>query len=313
MPKKNSPLGIAVLMGSAIIWGFAFVFQVKSDLGSFWFNGIRFTIGCLTLLPFILLIERRAVFNKETIKKLLLWGGLTGVALFFASSTQMAGILMSRNSAKAGFLTGIYMILVPFLCAVFFRDKIRAHSIVAALAGAGGLLLICLSNKADFSFEWGDVLIIISALGFALQIICIDKKASDLPPLAFSFVQFLAVAVLSLPCALLFERHIEINMQTIGDNLVGILYCGIMSSGMGYTGQVIGQRLVQPDLASIIMCTESVWATIGGWLLLHENLGWKGYLGCAMVLSGILLSKFGDRILNSLRSVRKKNKEETGD
>ena len=299
MQKKDSALGIVILTGSAVIWGVAFVFQVGSDLGSFWFNAIRFLISCICLVPFILFFDRKVLKDKVVFRKTLIWGGLTGIVLFIASTLQMYGILLSRNSGKAGFLTGLYMILVPIFCAIIFKEKITVLSIIAGTAGVAGLFLICLSNRTDFSFEWGDVLVFLSAIFFAIQIILIDRKAFNLPSFSFTFAQFAAVVILSVPAALIFERNIEISGQTLRDNLAPLLFCGIMSGSIAYTGQVMGQRLTSPDLASIIMCTESVWATLGGLIFLHENLGWMGYLGCALIFGGILISKIGHRFHKS--------------
>ena len=289
MRKTHTVPGILVLVLTAAIWGFAFVFQVQSSLGAFWFNGIRFTLAVLVLIPVILFFERAPLPRPER-KRLWLYGFLAGLCLFTASSLQMYGISISQNSAKAGFITSFYLILVPFFARIFFRENLRYGTLIGALFGIAGLFLLNFRSMDTFSVNPGDLLILSCSVFFAWQIIVIDRYAQSLPSFKFTTVQFLTVGVLSLIAAPIFERHIVLSAETLRANLPSLLFCGLLSCGVGYTGQVIGQKHVEPTLSCLIMCSEAVFASVGGVIILHENLGLLGYLGCALVLIGILVS-----------------------
>lgn len=288
--KKNNVFSILILFFTAIIWGFAFPFQADGGevLGTFWFNGIRFVIGAISLIPVALIFERKHPDKKE-LKKLIIYGSICGVILFAASALQQFGIFLSGNSSKAGFITGLYMVFVPF-AGIFMRKKIRIEAFLGAAVAVIGLYFVSFANGVS-AIDIGDLVVLIGALFWTAHIVCIDTFANDISPLKFSLIQFVVCGALNLVTAPIFESHIVVSGETVLAALIPLLYCGIFSVGVAYTCQVIGQRGTEPALASIILCTEAVFAAIGGWILRDEILGVKGYIGCALIFVGILLSQ----------------------
>lgn len=288
--KKNSILSILTLFLTAIIWGFAFPFQADGGevLGTFWFNGIRFFIGAVSLLPVIFVFERSKPSRAER-KKLLTIGALCGTILFIASALQQFGIFLSGNSSKAGFITGLYMVFVPF-CGIFMHKRIRPEAWLGALVAVIGLYFVSFANGAG-AVDIGDLVVLFGAFFWTAHIVCIDSLAASISPLKFSLVQFVVCGALNLILAPIFESNIVVSPEALSITAIPLLYCGIFSVGVAYTCQVIGQRGTEPALASIILCTESVFAAVGGWLIRNEVLGVKGYIGCALIFAGILLSQ----------------------
>jgi len=293
--KKNSPRGIVFLVTAAVVWGFAFVAQrLGADhLGPFFFNGSRFLIGTLSLLPVILIFEKNS--NDPAIKKkTLIVGIIAGSLLFFASYLQQLGIQMTDSAGKAGFITGLYMILVPII-GVFMRKKTSAQTWVGALLGVLGLFLIC--NTGDsLTFTAGDAVLVGSAVVFAFHIIVVDRFGDNLYSLRFSMTQFATATVLNLICVLLFK---DPSLSALGEAAIPILYCGVMSTGVAYTCQILGQKYSEPTSASIILSTESVFSAIGGALILGERMSIPAYIGCVLIFCGIILSQV---------KIKKKNK-----
>ncbi len=278
---------------TACVWGFAFVAQAESDLGVLWFNGIRFVIGSLSLVPVALVFERGRP-DRAGLRALLRWSVPAGLMLFAASTLQMWGIALGKSSGKAGFITGFYMVLVPVYAALFLRRKLTFRSMAGAVVALAGLFMVSFSNGIEPP-EPGDLLVLAGAFVWPIHILILDRVPESVKPLTFCSVQFATVGAVSLILAPLLESGIAVNAGTLRANLWPILYCGIVSSGIGYTGQAVGQRGCEPGLASIIMCAESVFAAIGGMLFMHENLGWIGYAGCALILAGIVIVQIGPR------------------
>ena len=279
---------VFILLLTAIIWGFAFVAQCSVDndaLGNFSFNGIRFLLGSVSLIPVILLFEKEKL-DKKKITKILWTGAVTGTALFIASALQMEGISINHNAGKAGFITGLYTVLVPFLGCIFLKRKTRANTWIAAVVSAGGLYL--LSGGFD-KIDFGDAVVLAGSVFWAAHILLIDTfMESGVSPLKFSFTQFVVCGVWNLIFAAFSET---ITLQGVSVNMLPILYTGIMSTGVAYTCQVIGQKGADPNLAAIVLSTECVFSAIGGALLLHEVMKPEGYVGCAMIFAGIILSQ----------------------
>lgn len=290
--KKNSILSIFILFVTAIVWGLAFPFQnIASEyLSAFWFNGIRFILGALSLVPVVLIFEREKI-SKAQWKKTLLASAVCGTILFAASALQQIGISMSGSSAKAAFITGLYMIFVPF-CGIFLKKKIRAEAWLGAGAAVIGLYFVCFSNGIQ-SAHIGDLVVLIGALCWTAHILCIDKFASECPSLKFSLFQFIFCGVLNLAVAPILDGPLNVAPEIFTGALLPILYCGICSVGVAYTCQVIGQRGTEPALASIILCTESIFAALGEPLIDKSAtpLPPLGYMGCALIFAGILLSQ----------------------
>ncbi len=288
--KRNSIFSILMLFLTAIIWGFAFPFQADGGvvLGTFWFNGIRFVIGAASLIPVVLIFERKRT-DKAEWKKLLIYGSLIGTILFIASALQQFGIFLSGNSSKAGFITGLYMVFVPF-CGIFMRKRIRIEAWLGACLAVVGLYFVSFASGVS-KVDVGDLVVLFGAFFWTAHIVCIDTLAADISPIKFSLIQFVVCGTLNLIAAPIFESNVTVSAETLSIALIPLLYCGIFSVGVAYTCQVIGQRGTEPALASIILCTVSVFAAVGGWMIRGESLDGKGYAGCALIFIGILLSQ----------------------
>jgi drug/metabolite transporter (DMT)-like permease len=280
-----------LLLTAAIIWGFAFVAQrVGMDyVGPFTFNGVRFALGTLSILP-LLFISRAepaltAHFQKRPRPKMVVLGGtLTGVLLFMGASFQQIGLVYT-TAGKAGFITGLYVVIVPIL-ALFWKRSTHSGTWLGAMLAAVGMYLLCVTEQ--FTLSYGDFLVFISAFFWAGQVIVIGWLSPKIQPIKLAFFQFLACSILSLLAAGIIE---EIAWSRILQAGVPILYGGILSGGVAFTLQVVAQRHTHPAHASILMSLEAVFAAIGGWLLLGETLSLRGFFGCGLMLAGMLLSQ----------------------
>lgn len=286
--KKNSMTSILILFLTAIIWGFAFPFQLQGGnaLGAFWFNCIRYFIGVASLIPVILIFEREP-HDTAKLRRTVGSGALCGVILFVATTLQQLGMQATQSAGTTGFITGLYMVLVPF-CGVFMHRRIRIEAWLGALVAVVGLYFVSFQSGGA-AFQVGDLITLCGALFWTAHIVAIDKFADGTSPIKFSLSQFVSCGILCGIFALILREPIGFDL--ICEGTVPLLYCGIMSVGVAYTCQVIGQRGTEPALASIILCTESVFSAVGGWLILKENLGLRGYLGCALMFAGIILSQ----------------------
>ncbi len=276
-----------LLFLTAIIWGFAFVAQrVGAEfVGAFTFNGIRFLLGTISLVPVILIFEKEK-FNKEKFKKTLFSGLLAGVVLFIASTLQQFGVEITGSAGKAGFLTGLYIVLVPLIRFVMGK-KTSILTFFGAVFAVIGLFFLCMTGD-EISFGIGDVVLIIGAFFWAGHILVVDKFVNDVSPLKFSMTQFFVCGFLSIIFALFTE---EIELSAIQRAGIPILYGGLMSVGVAYTCQILGQKDADPTFASIVFSTESVFSAIGGAIILHEIMSGRGYLGCVLIFIGIILSQ----------------------
>lgn len=286
-----------LLFLTAIIWGFAFVAQrVGADyVGTFTFNGIRFLLGSFSLIPVILIFEREE-YNKKKMLKTLAVSLAAGTILFIAASLQQYGVVLTGSAGKAGFLTGLYTVLVPVI-RFLMGKKTDILTFVGAFFAVGGLFLLCMTGD-KLTFGKGDIVLIIGAVFWALHILIIDKFVNEISPLKFSMLQFFVCGLISMVIAV-FTENIEIT--AVKSALVPILYGGLMSVGVAYTCQILGQKDADPTFASIVFSTESVFSAIGGAIILHEIMSGRGYLGCVLIFIGIVLSQL------NLREIRKKN------
>ena len=283
---------VFILLLTAAIWGFAFVAQrIGMDfLGAFTFNGIRFAMGSISLLPVIYFFNKKSQVENPAervdadIKTTVKSGMIAGIVLYIAASLQQVGLIYT-TAAKAGFITSLYIVLVPIL-GIFLKQKTRSTTWIGAVTAAVGLYF--LSINENLTIEFGDLLQIIGAFFWAAHIQLIDKFVKNIDAIKLSSVQFATCSVLSLITAFIFE---EVNMSGIIDAIVPLLYGGIMSAGVAYTLQAVGQRNAKPSHAAIALSMEAVFAAIGGILLLKETLPLRGYFGCALMLAGMLISQ----------------------
>lgn len=290
MELKNALL----LAFTAFIWGTAFVAQSvgMEYIGPFTFNGVRSIIGAFTLLPCILFQKKscRKIIEEGSSRKDLVVGGLLcGALLFVASSLQQIGIKYT-SAGKAGFITSCYIVIVP-LIGIFMKKtsgwKIWA-AVVLALAG-----LYCLCITDGFSVGKGDVLILLCAIGFSAHIMVIDYFSPRVNGIALSCIQFLVCAVVSLPFMFSLEHP---EMAAILSAWLPILYAGVLSCGVAYTLQIIGQRNVNPTIASLILSLESCFSVLAGWVILHESLSIKESAGCVLMFAAIILAQLPSKI-----------------
>ena len=284
---KTKAKSTILLFLTAIIWGFAFVAQrVGAEfVGAFTFNGIRFLLGATSLIPVILIFEKEK-FDKSRFIKTLVPSLAAGVILFIASTLQQMGIEWTGSAGKAGFLTGLYIVLVPII-RFFMGKKTSVLTFVGAIFALAGLFFLCMTGN-ELGFGKGDVVLIIGAFFWAAHILVIDKFVKDISPLKFSMMQFVICGLLSIVFAF-FTETIEISaIKSAG---IPILYGGLMSVGVAYTCQIIGQKDADPTFASIVFSTESVFSAIGGAIILNEVMSGRGYVGCILIFIGIILSQ----------------------
>ena len=284
--KKNAFKSDLLLLLAAAIWGFAFVAQRigMKYVGPFTFNGVRFLLGSLSLVPLMIFLKDDNADRGKSYRNAAKLGIIAGIILFIAVSLQQLG-LMQTTAGKTAFITGLYIVLVPIL-GLFLKHHVRINAWIGALLAVFGLYFLCVTNT--FSITKYDLLILTCAFFFAVHILLIDNFISKINAVKLSFFQFLTCAILSLAIAVFTE---EITLSGLFQAAVPILYGGIASVGVAYTLQVVGQKNADPTSAAIILSMESLFAAVGGFLILHENLGLKGLIGCALMLTGMILSQ----------------------
>jgi drug/metabolite transporter (DMT)-like permease len=289
--KKSGIVTLILLLTTAMIWGFAFVAQVKGmdHINSLTLNGTRFTLGVISLWPVVLIFERGRV-GKEERKRTVCASILAGVALFSASTLQQFGISLNKSAGVAGFLTGLYVVLVPIAGFLLFRRKTGKNVWIGAICALVGLTLLCFKPGEGFSFGWGEALLLIGAFFWTAHILIIDRVAVNIRSLHFAWGQFVVCAVLGLISMFLFE---EPTLAGIWEAKWAIAYCGILSVGVAYTLQIVAQKRADPTFAVVVLSTESVFSAIGGVLFGNDSIALVGYVGCGFIFAGILISQLG--------------------
>jgi drug/metabolite transporter (DMT)-like permease len=273
-----------MLWVTAAIWGFAFVAQRAGMefIGPFTFNGIRFLLGSASLLPLIFWMKYKQEKPSAKQKNIIKGGLLAGIVLFIGASLQQAGMVYTE-AGKAGFITGFYVILVP-LIGIFIGQHITRLLWLGAFIALAGLYLLTINGP--LVFHKGDLLILLSALFWAIHVQLINKLVDTHSALPLSAFQFAVCGILSLATGFMFET---ITITTILQAIWPLLYGGLMSVGIAYTLQVVAQQHVHPAYASIILSFETVFAVLGGWLLLNEILSLRNLAGCLLMLTGIVI------------------------
>ena len=288
--KKRIQGSLCLLLGT-VIWGSAFIAQsVGMDhIGPFTFQAIRCALAVVFLLVTSLLfdLKKYGMFGAlAQWKNPALWkaGLICGAALFVAASLQQVGLVYT-DAGKAGFITAMYIVLVPVI-GLFLRRKPPKTIVFSVLLAVLGLYLLSCMGVTEINK--GDLFLMGCALAFAVQINCIDQLAGDLDGLRLNCIQSLVVAVLSVPFMALTETVVVADILACWWPLC---FAGIFSMGVAYTLQIVGQKDLEPTTASLIMSLESVFAALGGWLLLHETMtGWE-MVGCCLVFAGVILSQ----------------------
>ena len=286
--RANLTLALA-----AAIWGFAFVAQRlgSQHLSTFAFNGVRFGIGALSLLPVAIWFGRRAgrvTSIRIAIRDVLGPGVACGAVLFLGATFQQAGIA-GTTAGKAGFITGLYIVLVPLL-GIVVRHRTTAQVWAGAALARVGLYLLTVTEALTLGA--GDLLVLVGSLFWALHILVIDHFVARHDPLFLSTMQFAACSALSLVLAL---TTTSTPFDGAGAALLPILYAGVVSVGIAYTLQVVGQQGAKPSTAALILSLEAVFGALGGALMLGESMGLREYAGAALMLAGIIVSQLPER------------------
>ena len=291
--KKFSLKSSLLLFLAAFIWGVAFVAQsVGMDyMGPLTFNGARFLMGSLVLLPFVLLRRKQ---NKKagrapaSLKTTIIGGVCCGLALCSAALFQQYGI-MYTTVGKAGFITTLYIILVPFF-GIFLKKRISGKVWIGAVIAAAGMYLLCMSERLALSR--GDTLVFICAVLFSVHILVIDHFSPMADGVELSCIQFLTAGIIGSMGAILFEQP---TLQCLIDGIIPLAYAGILSSGVAYTLQVIGQKDMDPTVASLILSMESVFSALAGWMILHQKLSGRELFGCVLVFMAVILVQLPEK------------------
>ncbi len=288
MNKKALRADILLLLTS-LIWGFAFVAQRSSieSIGPFLFNGVRFALGSLSLLPLIFIFNRKSGAPTRSKSRMVFWGTLAaGGALFLGASLQQVGILFT-TAGKAGFITGLYVVLVPIF-GIVLGHRTGFATWIGALFAVVGLFFLSTGGEMR-NINPGDLLVAVSALFWTAHVLLIDNLSKKIDPLILSAGQFAWCALLSLGVAGASE---PILWSSIVAALVPILYGGLASVGIAYTLQVVAQKDAPPAHSAVILCLEGVFATLGGMLILREGLGAHNLLGSLLMLTGMLATQW---------------------
>lgn len=299
--KYKNLKGSLILLTAALIWGLAFVAQSSAadKAPSFTINALRSFIGAFALYVFYLItnIKQKKTFfpkEKKDKKTYLLAALICGSCLAVSVNLQQFGItaLKSANAeaidARSGFLTALYVILVPIL-SVFARKKVHLVIWSSVLVAIIGVYLLCFSEGVE-KLYLGDALLFLCAISFSVHIMAVDKYVEFTGGVKLSIMQFLICGALSLILALIFDLK-TIDFKAVLTVMPQILYLGIMSSGIAYTLQIVGQKFAEPAVASISMSFESVFAALGGWVILGDGLNLPKLIGCALVFAAIIIAQ----------------------
>ncbi len=287
--KNKKMLGNFLLLLTAMIWGTAFVFQRMGmdSVEPFTFTAARMFLAALAAGAASLFFSGKGKLSdrerREKNRATLLGGLGCGVFLTAASLFQQVG-MVTTTAGKAGFITALYILLVPVLNYILFKKRSGLHVWLAIAAGLVGMYLLCMTE--GFRLTRGDALVCACAVVFSGHILCADHFAPRGDPVRMSAIQFLVVSLTSLVLALIFETPSWASLRAAA---VPILYCGVMSGGVGYTLQMVAQGFTDPTVASLLMSMESVFAVLGGVLLLHERMSGRELLGCVVMFTAIVL------------------------
>ena len=306
MTKKSNLKGSLILCTAALLWGFAFVVQDRAadKIPPLTFNCLRSIIGALFLFGFMSIMSLKnkeyVIIPKNINKKALLIGSvLCGLALAVSTNFQQFGIALYPDSvptaARSGFITALYVIVVPML-SVFLKKKVPLIVWLASLVAVGGFYMLCLFEGVS-GFYLADILVLGCTFTFSLHIMIIDKYCGVVGGVRLSAFQFVFAAIFSGILAVIFEPD-SINIASIKSVIPEILYMGIVSSGIAYTLQIVGQKFAEPAIASLSMSLESVFAALGGWIVAGNVLKSNEIIGCLLVFAAIVLAQIPEFFKN---------------
>ena len=280
-----------LLFIAAFIWGTAFVAQKSGGaIGSFTFNGIRTFIGGLVLLPLVLknhTDKSQPIFNKHE----LIGGIVCGFFLFVAASLQQFGLAYT-TAGKAAFITTLYVVFCPILSLIVHKKKTRPLVWLCVVLDVIGLYLLCMTD-ASFSIQIGDTLVILCAIAFAGQMVAVDNYVVSIDGIKLSCIQFLFSGLLGIICMFIFES--PVSLSNIMTAWFPILYAGVISCGIAYTFQVLGQKEATPTIAALILCLESVFGVLAGVVLLGESMTTREIFGCIIMFAAVVISNLPEK------------------
>ncbi|MBE6039114.1 MAG: DMT family transporter [Anaerofustis stercorihominis] len=283
--------GNIMLAVAAFIWGTAFVAQRSGmdHIGPLTFTCVRSFIGALALLPVALIFDKKPENREKDKKDLLLGGILCGCCLVCATSFQQIGIQYT-TAGKAGFITALYIVLVPVFSFIFLKKRPNLMVWISVIIATAGLYLLCMTES--FTLAVGDIWILACAFVFTLHILVIDHFSPKCNGVMLSMLQFFVVGVLAaVPMIILEEPNISDIVKCAGP----LLYTGVLSSGVAYTLQILGQEHTDPTVAVLIMSFESVFAALAGWIVLKETLSTAELFGCVLMFVAVILSQLPER------------------
>lgn len=303
--KKEQMKNSLLLLLTAFIWGVAFVAQSVGGeaVGCFTFNGVRSLIGAIVLIPVIFFLdgqkkkelgEEKFLEQKGDKKTLILGGICCGVMLCIASNFQQFGISFT-TVGKAGFITAMYILIVPIF-GLFMKKKVGAKVWIGVVLATIGLYMLCMTSES-FSLSKGDFLVLICALFFSLHILIIDYFSPKVDGVRMSCIQFFVCGLISTAIAFVTESP---SLHSILSGWLPILYAGVLSCGVAYTLQIVGQKNMDPTVASLILSLESVFSVLAGWVILNQTLSGREILGCILMFLAIILAQLPEKQKNPL-------------
>lgn len=299
MAKKMRILGPIMLVSAAMIWGLSFVAQKQGMeyVEGFTFNGIRSLLGAIVLIPFIVIravknpVKLSPVEKKQSRKDNLKGILIVGLMLCIGSNLQQFAFNYIEPG-RVGFITALYMLIVPLISFIVYKNKQPVTTWIGVILGVVGLYMICMGGSTSSSLGKGDILALLCSFAFALHIIVIDKFAAKIDCVLLSCGQFFVTGVISCILMFIFESP---NIQSIMQAAVPILYAGIMSCGCAFTFQVIGQKYTDPTISSMLLCLESVFSVIFSFIILGERMASVEYIGCAVMFVAIIIAQLPAR------------------
>lgn len=300
--KKEKLLGPSFCVTAALIWGLSFVAQsVGKGVGTLTFTAVRMIIGGLVMIPFVVLEYKKK--NKNSAEKIpfdfkgvLIGGGVCGTVLFVSANLQQEAFNY-LEAGKVGFITALYMILVPVF-GLILKQRPKFNVWIGVVIGIVGLYFICM-QKSSLALGRGEFITILCAIGFAIHILVIDHFCTKVDTIALSCTQYLVAGIFSAIFMFIFE---EPNINDIMGQTIPILYCGIGSCSLAFTFQIYGQKYAEPAVASLLLCLESVFSVIAGWIILDQALNARTVMGCVIMFIGIIFTQIS---FDSFKKVQK--------
>ncbi len=290
--KNRKLLGNILLLITTAIWGTAFAFQRMGmdSIEPATFSAVRMLLAAVAVTPLVFLGKGKEIPDKRAYRKNTIVGGiLCGLCLGTATIFQQVGIVQT-SAGKAGFITAMYMLLVPVINLILFRKKSPVVVWIAVLIGILGMYLLCINE--EFSLSRGDALVSVCALVFSFHIICTDHFVQNANPIGMSVIQLYVTALLSAAVAAFTESP---SINDVKAAIIPILYCGLGSGAIGYTLQIVAQKFTEPAVASLLMSLEAVFAVLGGTLILGEKMTGREAIGCLVMFIAVILAQIPSR------------------